>query len=470
MSDQRPLPEPRAAVRVVRPGSGASGPGAAPPMPVAPPNSLPPWLDAQSGPVGSAENPTFADSAQAGPGSGGPAQAGPGSAGSGSAGSRARSGSLLTHGATRPGRGDGHSSAHDADLDLTLEQREVRELLHRAVGGLTPRPDALEQLRRAVPRRRQRRRQLAGSAAATVVLCSLGFFALHSAGMSVSSADGPQAGQSYPDGPNGTRPHGGQVSGGPVIAPGGPNPGPPPGVGSSFGGRYGPGHNSASAQPGASGPLQPLPTLTRLPGTSGGAASAGHPSGLPGSPAAAPECARSQLGNGSDTVGAPDAAGVVYGTFQVANVSSSSCTVSLPGVVSVLAVEGTDRSLITVSPHTAGDPAGGLPNPAATPVPVLLAPGRSYLVEFAWVPATGANAPSCASSSSTLTSAAPSSPTGDSAPAPGSPNDATPGTASVPPSVVLGHVPGSGGSVAATAVIGNACAGTVYRTDPLPGG
>jgi hypothetical protein len=371
MSGEDLSPEPRAAVRVVRPGGNATGP-ATPPMPVVPPHSLPPWLD-QLG-----QDPT------AGPaGSAGLGDAVAGSAAGGSAGT-----------VRGTGTGSGQAVGGDPDEELTPEQREVRELLHRAVGGIAPAPDALDQLRRAVPRRQRRRRRMAGSVAATVLLCSFGVLALHTAGMSIDSADGAQSGQHYGDAASNGPQSGGRASGSPSLVPAGPAPGAPPGVGSSFadGGR---GRDSASLLPGASGVLQPPPSITRPPGTSGAPPSSGHVTGSPGSGAPAAECTRAQLGGGTDTVGSPDAAGVVYGTFQVVNVSASSCTVSTPGAVSVLAVSGTDKSWVQVTQHTAGDPAGGLPQPTATPSPVLLAPGGSYLVEFAWVPASGPDAPNC---------------------------------------------------------------------------
>ena len=421
MSGKDLSPEPRAAVRVVRPGgaSGARGTAPqAPPMPMAPPTSLPPWLDPAT--------------------------------------------------AATP---DGELHPSDPEAGLTPEQREIRELLHRAVGGLTPTPGALEQLRRAVPRRRRRRRQIAVSVAATVALCSLGTLALHSAGVSINSTVGAQSGQSV-GAPASSTPGGGGVraTAGPAAASGGRGQ-VLPGVGSSFGSGS-VGHSASSTVPGASGSPAPgssLPgTGLGLPGKPG---SPGHSSGLPSSTSVpAAECTRAQLGDGADSVGAPDAAGVVYGTFQVSNVSGKACQVSQPGAVSVLAVSGTDKSWVSVTQHTAGDPAGGLPQPAPTPSPVLLAPGASYLVEFAWVPNTGTGAPACGLTPSPGgdDSSAPDADVSTSGTSDGSADDTPPSTDSSTPTVTLGHTPGAGGATAASAVITDACAGTVYRTDPLP--
>jgi hypothetical protein len=149
---------------------------------------------------------------------------------------------------------------------------------------------------------------------------------------------------------------------------------------------------------------------------------------------------------------------VSYGTFQVGNVSGTPCLISLPGAVAVTGVTGTDPSRITVTPHSVGDPAGGLPAPASLPSPVRLEPGQSYLVEFAWVPASGAAAANCSGSSTTGT--------GDSS-TPVSTDSATPTATAVPPTVTLGHTPAAGGAVAASVVLDNACTGTVYRTAPI---
>jgi hypothetical protein len=466
MSGKDLSPEPRAAVRVVRPGGGAAGTrGTAPqtpPMPMAPPTSLPPWLDPVTAATPDRTTSDRATSDRATSDRAG----GNGAGGYGSDGSDRSVGGNPVVG----GPGDLHSA--DPEAGLTPEQREIRDLLHRAVGGLAPMPGALEQLRRAVPRRRRRRQQIVVSVAATVALFSLGTLALHSAGMSVDSADGPQSSRSIGT-PAGNGPDGSGVraTGGPALASAGHGQ-VLPGVGSSFGSGS-VGHGGSSSVPGASGSLHPGASLpgTGL-GVPGRPGSPGYSSGLPSSstvPVA--ECDRSQLGDGADSVGTPDAAGVVYGTFQVSNVSGRTCKVSEPGAVSVLAVSGTDKSWVSVAQHTAGDPAGGLPQPAPAPSPVLLAPGASYLVEFAWVPNTGTGAPDCDVSLAPggSDSPAPDGGTDDSTSGTGGSADgASPSADGSAPTVTLGHTPGAGGSTAASAVITDACAGTVYRTDPLP--
>ncbi|WP_042409120.1 DUF4232 domain-containing protein [Streptacidiphilus carbonis] len=462
--DARPKSEPRARVRVVRPGGGIAG---APPMPVAPPTALPPWLDPANA---------------AGPAAALPPTA---SAGHGPRPDPAlRSDPVLrSDPGPRPGTGPGgpaapapefrHGSALDPDQHLAPDERELRDLLHRAVGGLQPSAGALDQLRRAVPQRRQRRRRMYGSAALTAGLCLIGGLALHSAAGSVLDS-GPQTTQGYGDtASNHSAPGGAGISSSPSYSP--LLPYPSLGSGGILGGTTSGGgsSNAVSALPGSpgSGQLQPsgrssggrAGTTTPSPGApivpvaSSGPGSSSVASPVSTAPAAA-ECVQSQLGAGSSKVGAADSAGVVYGTFLVTNVSSKTCAVSLPGTVSVLSVSGTDASRVTITQHTAGDPAGGLPAPDPHPAPVTLAPGKSYAVGFAWVPTTGAGAPSCVTASPTGSDSA--------AATAGSGSAQTQSGGTGQPSVTLGHVPGAGGS-AVSATVPNACAGTVYRTAPL---
>ena len=446
-----PGAEPRARVRVVRPGGGSAG---APPMPVAPPTALPPWLDPAT--------------------AAGPPAAGPGP-GYGS--THADAGGRYPAGP----RGD----AFDPDPYLAPDEREIRELLHRAVGELQPAPGALEQLRRAVPQRRQRRRRIYGSAALTAALCLIGGLALHSAAVSVLSASGPQTTRSFGDAANNHSASGGAgISSSPSYSPLLPYPslgsgGALGGAGTSGGGSS----NAVSPVPGSpgSGRLQPSgrssgqggtaaryttpsPGAPIVPTTSAvtGSSSVANPAST--APAAA-ECVQSQLGAGTATVAAADSAGIVYGTFLVTNVSTKTCVVSQPGTVAVLSVNGTNPSWIAITQHTAGDPAGGLPTPAATPAPVVLAPGKAYAVGFAWVPTTGTGAPSCVTASPSA-SASTAGSAGTSAAVNTQSQSNDPSSTTGQPSVVLGHTPGAGGS-AVSAVVPNACGGTVYRTAPL---
>jgi hypothetical protein len=259
-------------------------------------------------------------------------------------------------------------------------------------------------------------------------------------------------------------------------------------------GRVGPSPGTgSSSRPGAGGWLGY--TASPLPGQGGsGLLVTATPSGAPVPPLsasaaqtgpahAAAECTRAQLGQGTAQVGTPDAQGVVYGAFRVVNVSATNCSVSRPGTVVV--VSAPDPTAVRVVPHSAGDGVSGLPSPPPSSAgPVLLAPGQSYLLRFAWVPASGG----CAATASPSASASPSdqpsasaSPTDSGSPGTSSNSGAAAGegpmaaqarpqtVATTAPTLVLGHTPGAGGTPAASATIPDACAGTVYRTDPVAG-
>ncbi|MEZ0095928.1 hypothetical protein [Streptacidiphilus sp. EB129] len=404
----------RPAVRVVRPGGGNRGGGqGVPPVPMTPPNALPPWLA-----------PAGAD-----------APAPPGTV--------------------------------DLGGSLAPEEAALRELMHRSVAALQPTPTALAQLRHAVPQRRLRRRQAAGSVALALALGVIGAAALHSAAGSDETAEGAQGPRGYQNAGTSTPTQGGGggTGGSPSTALAGPgNPDSGNGAASLLPSSPGSGFllsPPGAGQSGSSG----LPWSQLSP-------SAVSPSGS--ATAAAAECGRGQLGGGAGTVGTAGSDGTVYGSFSVTNTSTSACQVSTPGVVALISTVGTDPARISFVQHTAGDPATGLPVPAATATPVVLRPGHSYVVQFAWVPAIGPNAPSCAT---TTASASASAPTGNAtgtgsgggSPAGSGSGAGTSGTAPAVPNVTIGHVPGAGGAVAASVTVPGACAGTVYRTVPLPG-
>ena len=416
-------PQPRSAVRVVRPGgSGRGGVGAIPPMPMAPPSVLPPWLAAARSDAGQQS---------AGQQSDGPQHAGP------------------------------FSAVDPLDGDLGPEERRLREHLHSAVGGLQPSADSLASLRRAVPQRRARRRRRGGVVTA-LVLGVLGGALLHGMVTSSTLAQGPQAGQGYQSAAPSSSSARGDSSGtsvSPVVpylpAPSsGINGSPLPQAGSGgVGGVLPSGSRSGSAQPWSS--------LT---------------TGLnPGQSSAAPaaECTGGQLGNGYSSVGTADASGTLYGWFQVTNISATTCQVTLAGTVTVQSVNGTLASRITVEEHTATDPATQLPAPAATPAPIVLPPGQSFVVDFGWVPSGGAAGSACtvsASPTDTTSAAAETGPGADSTSGavPSASAGSSPG--GTPPSVTLLLTPGASGAPTVDAVIGNACAGTVYDTQPLAAG
>lgn len=367
--------------------------------------------------------------------------------------------------------GDGMPEENDNDPSGApggFDELALRRMLHDAVRDMEPKPDALLRIDRAIPARRARRAkycQAAVGLAVGALLVSTAMPAVLHLTDTGSSDTTPGA----LDTPGGLLPGVG------AVPTGGPH-------GDDDGGLFGQypsnGTGGGSVTPGVSPPAS-------LPGIITG-------SGTPvvsGPPVVAtPACARVQLGDGSARTGPPDPQGRIYGSFRVVNVSGSDCTVAGPGQIDVTPKGTTDASRIQVVEHTQGDPAAGLPDPAGQPDSVTLPPGQAYQVQFAWIPAPGGGTTGCATAPvppGAAGSASPSAPGVD----PGQENvarlvstagDDGGGGTSVPPpdssgsptpsdtGIALADVPTAGGSAAATTAIGGACAGTVYRTAPLP--
>ncbi|MDH6111573.1 hypothetical protein P3T36_006753 [Kitasatospora sp. MAP12-15] len=232
------------------------------------------------------------------------------------------------------------------------EEQALRELLHRAVAGLQPAPDALPRIRHAVPVRRARHRQAWTCAALVAAVLAVALPTLHGLpGLQLS--DGSAAGAARPS------------DGGPAgAAPGIGHPAPVPSRG---------GDPDADADA----------TAVSSTAASGGVTSATALGGAASGPAgAAPPCARTDLGPGSAQLASPDAAGRVYGVLTVANISGHACLLTDPGAVTVTGGAGP----VAVVTHTLGDPADGLPDPATLANRLLLAAEGGYRVAFAWVP------------------------------------------------------------------------------------
>ncbi|MEZ0064359.1 hypothetical protein ABIA32_000337 [Streptacidiphilus sp. MAP12-20] len=409
-------------LRVVRPGSGI-GPDAAaatPPLPMEPPHTPPLWLDRPFPP-----RPT-----------------------------------------TLPGQAGPIGEPEEDPVEAALRAR-----LHGAVGGLQPAPRSLERLRHAVPQRRALRRRAYGGVVVAASLVLLGLTTLHSLSPdTIGIAQGTEPGGQLPGpDPSGTGGSHSRASGSTDV-PGGH----PTADGSVLA--------TLLPSPASGGVLVPLPSGGVTTVATGGASRSLTPSGP------LPECSRTQLGKGAAGVAPADASGVVYGSFAVSNVSASACQVSGSGVIDVLAAVGTDATRFAVLPHTAADPAGALPPPNPLHPVAALAPGQSYVIDFAWVPAacpsgvsaspTGSpvGSPSSTAAAASGASGAAGASAGGGAVAPsdspsGSPVTGSPNTGgTVPPggpSVQLALVPAAGGAAAATTTLTNACAGTIYRTDPL---
>jgi hypothetical protein len=336
-----------------------------------------------------------------------------------------------------PGEGGGASEG------LGSEELVLRQMLHQAVDDLEPREGTLEHLRRAVPARRARKRQaVVGMAAAALFIGTAIPALLHVSDVTGSDADPSIAGQAS-------------------QAQGGTGRGKGPDGGSS-------GSAGSAGTPKEAGTGGPKGKEGKDKGASNGATGGANPTT---SAQSAPLCTAAQLGRATATVGAPDSTGAVYGTFRVANVSTTTCTVSGGGSVSTAAQGAADPSKISVVNHIAGDAATGLPDPSQDVTSLVLKPGAAYEVKFAWVPSAtcpttgGGSSPSPDPTPTQTTSASSGTTSNDSSGT--SPQLITEG-GTADGSVTVSHTPETGSPASAT-TISNACAGVVYRTGLLLG-
>ncbi|MFJ6568891.1 hypothetical protein ACIQNU_15835 [Streptomyces sp. NPDC091292] len=334
-------------------------------------------------------------------------------------------------------------------FDLGSDELALRRLMQHAVQNIEPVDGSLDQLRRAVPARRARKRQALVGAAAAALLIGTAIPAL----VHVSQTGGSGDDRTSIAG------HGEETQGG---------TGRGKGTDSDRKDTDDPSDRASSA---GKGEKKDKPGDTGK--GSGTTAGTGNPSGTTAT--TAPACGTAELGNATSLAGTPDAEGKVYGTFRVTNVSGGVCTVQGGGSVSTAVSGAADQGKITTATHTAGDPATGLPAPSAAAAPVLLQPGSSYEVRFAWVPSA-----SCppGGGSTGGPSPDPSPSEGGSAGAAGGAGGATgdQGTSTqlyradggtADGSVTVSHTAEPGGPSTGT-TIPNACAGTVYYTGALP--
>ncbi|WGP11624.1 hypothetical protein [Streptomyces sp. SH5] len=329
-----------------------------------------------------------------------------------------------------------------------LDEVALRRMLHGAVRDITPSEGTLDHLHRAVPARRARRRQAVVGAAAAALLIGTAIPAF----VHVATSDGSATHRPAIAG------HGEQAQGGNGEEPGPEEPG------------------RQSVRPterrseGGQGEAAPDPSPSRGEGSDPDAEATGEETGSPSADLASrPACDPGQLGVASASTDAPGADGTVYGSFRIANVSGTDCTVSSNGTVGYTALGAADSQKIVVVQHAAGDAAPGLPDPSQEPGTVLLKPAMAYEVRFAWVP------------TDTCPTVGPSptpSPSADGAG--GTEGEAPENQAGVDPqslyedgggtvaegSVAVTHTPESGAPTAQTE-IPNACSGTIYRTGVL---
>ncbi|MGW5508329.1 hypothetical protein ACWEV9_11210 [Streptomyces albogriseolus] len=349
---------------------------------------------------------------------------------------------------THAGNGTVNDGRDEQSLEgLDSDELQLRTLLHQAVQDVEPSDGTLDYLRRAVPARRARKRQaLVGAAAAALFLGTAVPALVH-----VSTTSGSDA---HPS-----------AVGHASQAQGGTGQGKDPGSGETTAGGASDEVGDDEKDPAKEGDKAGAST-----GASTGASEGGDPSA--GTTADAPACTAGQLGPATASSAAPDSAGAVYGSFRVTNVSGEACVVEGAGTVSATPQGAADAAKIGTARHVAGDAAAALPDPSLEAATMVLGPGEAYEVQFAWVPSETCPVPGDTAGGGTGGPSADPTPTGE----PTNSTDASMGTGTT--TQLLRQDGGTEGSVtvtytaatgsgAATATVGNACAGTVYWTGLL---
>ncbi|MEE1930222.1 hypothetical protein V1J52_18875 [Streptomyces sp. TRM 70351] len=377
----------------------------------------------------------------------------------------------------RPGGPEGHDGQDPADAEA------LHQLMRDVVSGIQPSPDALDHLRRAVPARRARRRHTAIGAAAAVLVTAVTVPALMSTGVVPGPlGDDGRTNAAHSGRNDGGEPYGGREAAGP--AGGAADEGPDGGTGGE----------------GTTSPAEP----TR--------GSSSSPDGTDAAGAASPRCARDQLGEPVVRVGEPQEDGSVHGSFRLANVSGDSCRVPGGDQLTATARGAADPAAVTVLEHTGDGRVTGLPGPG-TSDELVLRPGDSYQVRFAWLPDTARGANGCPAPPEEPASGSPGPgpepepepSTGDGttggtggteAPGDVEGGEEAPGDGATPSeaggmkplsdsgsgtggsrdddgrgaatAVVLRYVPATGEPAVPPAYLDDVCAGTVYRTGALP--
>lgn len=334
---------------------------------------------------------------------------------------------------------------------LDSDELALRRMLHQAVEEIEPRDGTLDHLRRAVPARRARKRQALVGAAAAVLFVGTAVPALvHVSNVTGSHVNPSNAG------------HGEQAQGG-------------AGQGKETeGGESTSGGSSGTTEDKGKGSEQEKDEDT---GTGPGSGSSGSDDPLATSPVGVPACTADQLGKAGETADAPDSSGTVYGTFRFSNISTADCTVSSPGTVGYVTAGAADATKISALRHVAGDAAVGLPDPSQELTSLVLKPGASYEVKFAWVPSEACPTTSDPTGGNTGQPTPTPTPTPDnSGTTEGTSTGGDTGTSTqlmrqdttADGSVTVSNTT-EAGAPTATVTVSNACAGTIYWTGVLAG-
>ncbi|MFC5953093.1 hypothetical protein ACFP51_00885 [Streptomyces pratens] len=346
------------------------------------------------------------------------------------------------------GREAGQGAGQGTGL-LDSDELELRSLLHSSVRVVEPSEGSLDYLRRAVPARRARKRQILVGAAAAFLFVGTGVPAL----VHVSnSADADPSAVGHASQAQGGTGEGQDPDGGETTAGGASD------------------QVEKDRKDGKKDKEKEAGTGASTGVTEGADPSASAASG-------SPVCTAVQLGPAVASSDAPDSTGAVYGSFRVANVSTTGCTVSGPGSLGVTPLGAADATRVGSARHMAGDAAAGLPDPSLEAGQLVLKPGESYDVKFAWVPSepcptdggggdnggAGEPSPDPSPSSEDPTAGAGTSTGGETGTVP----QLLRADGTADGSVTLTYTPASGTGTA-TATVSNACAGTVYWTGLLP--
>ncbi|KUO16945.1 hypothetical protein [Streptomyces dysideae] len=335
--------------------------------------------------------------------------------------------------------------------ELDSDELALRRLLHTAVQEIEPRDGTLDHLRRAVPARRARKRQaLVGAAAAALFVGTAVPALVHVSNSTGSGVNASNAG------------HGQEAQGG--VSQGKDT------------------ENEDGKSGGASDKVEDKDKGGAEDQGKGESTGSGSGSGSSADPpatsaAGVPACTSAELGIAGSSTDVPDTAGAVYGTFRFSNVSTAECAVTGPGSVTPLAQGAADPAKIMVARHVAGDQATSLPDPSLELASLVLKPGASYEVKFAWVPSE-----TCPTNDGSGGTNGGGDPTPTPTPTPSQNTGTTEGATTTgetgtSPQLVTedGTADGSvlitntaePGSPSIQVTVSNACAGTVYWTGVL---
>lgn len=254
-----------------------------------------------------------------------------------------------------PDQRDQRETGSGRGLPAADEEMLLRLLLRDTVAPIEPSPGALSRLRQAVPVRRRRRHFLA--AAASVALLGFGVPLAVQSAASISSGGG---GSAAAEEDRSTMGRSGALDG----SGGG-------GSGDSDGERDASGQETEGAS--GEGPTE-------------GRGTEPDDAATETLEVTSPDCTRDQFGGAETVAGEADAEGVIYGSFRLTNVSDQSCRVEGPGELSVLPFGSADASDVQILYRTEGDRASRLPTSEESYEELILAPGDTYEVQFAWVP------------------------------------------------------------------------------------